>query len=113
MLLVIGITGHTGRFFLNELIKNNYKEKIRFFVRNKEIENTLKKSKLNYEIFLGDLKNENDIDNACKNVDTVLEIYNIHYSLSVLNAAINNNVKRIIFVHTTGIYSKYKEAKKK
>ena len=41
-----------------------------------------------------------------------MEIYNIHYSLSVLNAAINNNVKRIIFVHTTGIYSKYKEASK-
>lgn len=26
MLLVIGVTGHTGRYFLQELIKNKYED---------------------------------------------------------------------------------------
>ncbi len=33
MILVTGITGYTGRYFLKELEKNDYTEKIRFFIR--------------------------------------------------------------------------------
>ena len=110
MLLVLGITGHTGRYFLEELKKNSYKEKIRFFIRKSSDVELFKDSNLNYEVFVGDLNNKNDIVNACKDVDTILEIYNINYSLSIVEAAIKNKVKRIIFVHTTGIYSKYKMA---
>lgn len=59
MLLVIGVTGHTGRYFLQELIKNKYKEKIRFLIREKSEEDLLKKSGLNYEIFYGDICDHN------------------------------------------------------
>lgn len=110
MLLVIGATGHTGKYFLQELKKNNYKEKVRFLVKNNLNENIFKEYNLNYEIMQGDLNNKEDIQEACKDVDTILEIYNIKYSLNVLEAAIKEKVKRIIFVHTTGIYSKYKMA---
>ena len=110
MLLVIGITGHTGKYFLRELKENNYTGRIRFLIRNKNDENIFKKYNLNYEVMYGDLNNKEDIQNACKGIDTILEIYNIRYSLDVLDAALNENVKRIIFVHTTGIYSKYKMA---
>ena len=111
MLLVIGITGHTGKYFLEEL-KKNYNEKIRFFIRKKESESLLENCNLNYEVVIGDLKDEESIEKACDGVDTILEIYNIRYSLQVLDKAIKKNVKRIIFVHTTGIYSKYKMASK-
>lgn len=110
MLLVIGVTGHTGRYFLQELIKNKYKEKIRFLIRKKSEEDLLRNSGLNYEMFYGDLEDIQSLKMACKNIDTILEIYNIRYSLNVLEASIQNNVKRIIFVHTTGIFSKYKMA---
>ena len=110
MLLVIGITGHTGKYFLRELKENNYTGRIRFLIRNKNDENIFKKYNLNYEVMYGDLNNKEDIQNACKGIDTILEIYNIRYSLDVLDAALNENVKRIIFIHTTGIYSKYKMA---
>lgn len=110
MLLVIGATGHTGKYFLEELKNNNYNEKIRFMLRSKGNEDIFKKYNLNYEIVYGDLNNKNEVQEACKGVDTILEIYNIRYSLNVLEGALKEKVKRIIFVHTTGIYSKYKMA---
>lgn len=110
MLLVIGVTGHTGKYFLEELKKNNYKEKVRFLIRKNSDKSIFKNCNFNYEIIKGDLNNEEDIYNACIGVDTILEIFNIKYSLKVLENAIKQNVKRIIFVHTTGIYSKYKMA---
>ena len=110
MLLVIGVTGHTGKYFLQELMKNKYKEKIRFLIRKENEEQILKDTGLNYETFYGDLEDVESLKKACKDIDQILEIYNIRYSLNVLNAAIQNNVKRIIFVHTTGIFSKYKMA---
>lgn len=45
-----------------------------------------------------------------KDVKTVFHIYNIHHSPNIVQAAIDNNVERVILVHTTGIYSKYKSA---
>lgn len=110
MLLVIGATGHTGRYFLEELDKNQYKEKIRFLVRKESDKEVFEKYNLNYEIIEGNLESKEDLQKACKDVDTILEIYNIRYSLNVLESALKENVKRIVFVHTTGIYSKYKMA---
>lgn len=110
MLLVTGITGHTGRYFIEQLIENKYKGKIRCILRNDNGSEKLKKSGLDYEIIYGDLEDQEFLNYACKNVDEILQIYNIRYSLNMINAAIKNNVKRIICVHTTGIYSKYKMA---
>ena len=56
MLLVIGVTGHTGKYFLQELMKNKYKEKIRFLIRKENEEQILKDTYLNYETFYGDLE---------------------------------------------------------
>ncbi len=110
MLLIIGATGHTGKYLLEELNKHNYKEKIRFFIRNEEKKKIFESYNLNYEVMIGDLKNEEDVKKACEEIDTIFEIYNIRYSTKVLDAALLNKVKRIIFVHTTGIYSKHKMA---
>lgn len=110
MLLVIGASGHSGKFFLEELRKNGYKEKIRFLIRNKKYEQLIMEKYSNCEFFYGDLDDINSLKEACKDIDEILEIFNIHYSLNVLECALQNNVKRIIFVHTTGIFSKYKMA---
>ena len=112
MILVTGITGHTGTYFIDELVKNNYKEKIRCIVRNENSKslNHLKSSGLKYELAVGDLDDVNFLKEATRGIDTIVEIFSIKYSLNVLEAAIENNVRRIIFVHTTGMFSKYKMA---
>lgn len=110
MLLVTGITGHSGRYFLDELIKHNYKGRIRCVVRKSSDTTSLDNSGLSIEKFEGDLTNKNLFDEAMNDVDTVMHIYNIHHSPMIVKAAIENNVSRVILVHTTGIYSQFKYA---
>ncbi len=47
---------------------------------------------------------------AFQDVDTILHIAAITLSKYIVDAAVKCHVRRLICVHTTGIYSKYKEA---
>jgi uncharacterized protein YbjT (DUF2867 family) len=110
MLLVTGITGHTGRYFLQELINNKYKGSIRCVVRKTSDTSLLDNSELNIEKVIGDLDDPNFIDRVMDGVETVMHIYNIHHSPKIVRAANKKKVKRAILVHTTGIYSEFKYA---
>ena len=110
MLLVTGITGHTGRYFLQELINNKYEGPIRCIVRETSDTSMLDNSGLNIEKVYGDLNNKEFVRKAVNGVDNIMHIYNIHHSPMIVEAAIDNNVKRAILVHTTGIYSNFKYA---
>jgi len=110
MLLVTGITGHSGRYFLQELIDNKYEETIKCIVRETSDTSMLDNSGLMIEKVVGNLDNKEFVDKTMKSVDTVMHIYNIHHSPMIVQAAIKNKVKRVILVHTTGIYSKFKNA---
>ncbi|ARE85909.1 SDR family oxidoreductase [Clostridium formicaceticum] len=110
MLLVTGITGHTGRYFLQELINNKYEGPIRCIVRETSNTSLLDNSGLNIEKVVGDLNDKTFIENAMEGIDTIMHIYNIHHSPTILQVAIEDNVKRAILVHTTGIYSNFKYA---
>jgi nucleoside-diphosphate-sugar epimerase len=110
MLLVTGITGHTGRYFLQELINNRYDGSIRCIVRETSDTSILDNSGLIIEKVIGDLEDPNFIDSVMEGIETVMHIYNIHHSLDIVKAAIKYKVKRVILVHTTGIYSKFKNA---
>ncbi|WIV20006.1 NAD(P)H-binding protein [Paenibacillus polygoni] len=110
MLLITGITGHTGKFFLQELINNNYSGPIRCIVRESSDTSMLDKSELKIEKIYGDLEDSNFIEQSLIGISTVMHIYNIHHSPSIVEYAIKNKVERVILVHTTGIYSKFKYA---
>lgn len=110
MLLVTGITGHTGRYFLQELINHKYEGPIRCIVRKTTDTSMLDNSGLNIEKIYGDINDKEFIKNAMNGIDTVMHIYNIHHSPMIVKVAIENNVKRAILVHTTGIYSNFKYA---
>lgn len=110
MILVTGITGHTGNYFLKKLIKVGYKEKIRCVVRSSSCTDLLDRSGLDYEIVVGDLNDEEFVSSSMLDVDTIFHIYNIHHSPIIVKNAIKHKVKRVILVHTTGIYSKFKNA---
>lgn len=59
---------------------------------------------------LGNLEDEGFVTDALEGVDTLVHIAGIHWSREVAAACVKRNVRRLIAVHTTGIYSKYKEA---
>lgn len=110
MLLVTGITGHSGRYFLQELIKNKYEGSIRCIIRGNSDTSLIDNSGLNIEKLVGDLEDQEFMYKAMDGVNSVLHIASIFYSEILMKAAVKSNVKRVILVHTTGIYSKYKSA---
>lgn len=110
MLLVTGITGHSGKYFLKELIKNKYEGPIRCIVRESSDTKLIDNSGLNIEKVVGELTDQEFLNRAMVGVKEIIHIASISYSAKVINAAVNNHIKRAIFVHTTGIYSKYKSA---
>lgn len=110
MLLVTGITGHSGKYFLQELINNKYEGRIRCIVRDTSNTSFLDKSGLNIDKVVGSLNDPEFMDKVMTGVDTVVHIASIFYSVTLMRAAVKHNVRRAILVHTTGIYSKYKSA---
>jgi len=107
---VTGITGHTGGYFLDELKKNNYKGKIKCLVRDSSKTKRLDDSGLKIEKITGDIENDTIVDKLLRDADILVHIVNIKYSTKLVKAAKKNNVRRIILVHTTGVYSKHKNA---
>jgi uncharacterized protein YbjT (DUF2867 family) len=77
MLLVTGITGHSGKYFLQELIKNKYEGPIRCIVRESSDTSLIDNSGLNVEKIVGDLNSQEFINKAMVGVNTVMHIYNI------------------------------------
>lgn len=110
MLAVTGITGHTGRCFINELVKNRYAGQLRCLVHTAGKTRCITESGLNAEVVEGTLDDEADIRTLLSGADTVLHIANIHYSPEIVRIGKECGVKRFILVHTTGIFSKYKSA---
>ena len=70
----------------------------------------LDSSNLNIEKVICDLDDDLALDNAMSGIDEVFHIGSIFYSKNVVKYALKNKVRRIICVHTTGIYSKFKSA---
>lgn len=110
MLLVTGITGHTGKYFIRELVENKYKGKIRCTLRETSDTSFLDSSGLEIDKTIGDLNDKDFINKTMNGIETVFHIYNIHHSPMIIEAAIKHKVKRVILVHTTGIYSNFKNA---
>ena len=110
MLLVTGITGHTGKYFLQELINNKYEGFIRCIIRKTSDTSFLDNTMLHIQKVVGEVQDEAFLDKCMKGVDSIVHIASIRYTLSIIKAAINNNVKRAVCIHTTGIFSKYKIA---
>ena len=115
-LAITGVTGKSGSYFWklvleNEaLIKNKWPEGINLISRNKEKLENLEKGSLSTTCFYGDLTESDLTDVFCNGCDTLMHIAGIHWSLQLVKSAVKAGIKRMILVHTTGIYSKYKAA---
>ncbi len=72
MLLVTGITGHSGSYFLQELINNKYEGPIRCVVRETSDTSLIDNSELNIEKVVGTLDDIDFIRKVMKGVDIVM-----------------------------------------
>lgn len=116
-LAVTGATGlKSGGAFIGELaqnaeqIKRQFPDGIRTLVRAASDTSVLERTLPEAEICRGDFSDVTFLVESLRGVDTLVHIAGIHSSREVVCAAAEAGVRRLILVHTTGIYSRYKEA---
>lgn len=115
-LAITGITGKSGQFFWQEikkqesLIRQLYGDGINLISRDLNKLEEFKLAEITVTGFSGDLTDEQQNKDFCTGCDTLVHIAGIHWSLPLVKAAVECGIKRMILVHTTGIYSKYKAA---
>lgn len=116
-LAVTGATGlKSGGAFVGELVQNaeqikrQFPDGIRALVRTTSDTSALERTLPEAEICRGDFSDVTFLTESLRGVDTLVHIAGIHSSREVVRAAAEAGVRRLILVHTTGIYSKYKEA---
>lgn len=117
---ILVLTGATGKKSGGALVQNISKninevktmfpDGIRAVLRSTSNPSGLEKAIPDVQKYVADLTNVDSLLDAFRNADTVLHIAGIHWSREVVTAAVKCGVRRLILVHTTGIYSKYKAA---
>ena len=110
MILVTGISGHSGHLFAERLARERYPGAVRCVLRSLNSVGFLENIALNFSVAVGDITDSAFLDEAMTNVSTVLHIASIRFSEKIIAAAIRNKVRWAILVHTTGRYSKFKSA---
>lgn len=112
ILAATGLTGKSGIVFAGLLGKDGMTEEytIRAAVRASSKTEALRAVLPQAELCVGDLEDEAYLRRLTEDADVVFHIAGIGKSLPLVKAALENGVKRLVLVHTTGIYSKYKAA---
>ncbi len=123
--VVTGITGKSGRYFLKRLVseyehlkdyrfvllcrsRGNYSKNTTGYSQVKE---ALESRKLNIVLREVDLHNEEEVRSVFReSVYMLLHIASVKMTMNIVPIALKQGVDNIIMVHTTGIYSKYKAA---
>lgn len=116
---ILAITGATGKKSGGALIdilaqhSEEYKQvfgEVRAIVREKSDVQALLGKISDIEICRGDMTNEHFLSDVLTGVDTLINIAGIQLSKGIVQVAVKEKVRRLILVHTTGIYSRYKAA---
>lgn len=105
MLLVTGITGLTGRFLYREILEHTQMSRLICLIRTKSDISwmTTEKPSIHY----GDVNNVKDIIDSMQGVSTVIHLVNMRQAPQIISACKESRVRRVIFVNTTGMFSKY------
>ena len=116
-LAVTGLTGKkSGGAFASKLqahwdtVRTMFPEGVRALVRQSSDTTRLRRLLPELRICSGSFDDADFLRRALSGVDTLVHIAGIHLSLPLVQAAVDCGVRRLILVHTTGIYSKYKQA---
>lgn len=110
-IFVTGITGKSGMYLLEEIINaDNDEFSFTFLVRNEAKAAEIKRRYPRANICLASLEDKDLIHDAMKGMEVLLHIAGIGSSEDLVREAVDCGIKRLILVHTTGIFSKYKAA---
>ncbi len=116
-LAMTGVTGQkSGGAFARELRENAaavealFPDGLRALVRPTSDTAALERTLPGVELCRGDFTDLSFLTQSLCGVDTLVHIAGIHSSRALARAAADVGVRRLILVHTTGIYSKYKAA---
>lgn len=110
--LITGLTGRSGKYFGDLLVENGHTEAIAL-VRSAEKFHRLYGDQQVLSCVEGDTQNEEQICQLLRDrqIGTIFHISGIKQTLSLVRASLRAGcVKRLVLVHTTGIYSKFKAA---
>lgn len=110
---ITGLTGRTGTCFCELLAAQRGRASFLRFVavaRAQSDTAAIMRCPVPIELVTGDITDEASLAGRMRGADTLLHIAGIHWSEGVVRAAVAAGIKRLILVHTTGIYSKYKSA---
>lgn len=120
VLLITGGTGSFGNAVLRRMVKLSVFKEIRIFSRDEKKQDDMRRQLSNDKLkfYIGDVRNQNSIDFAMQGVDFVFHaaalkqvpsceffpmeatLTNVIGTQNVINAAIKNNVKKIICLST-------------
>lgn len=106
VLALTGVTGLTGRYVFPFLRTLGFTGELRCLIRPTSSRTNLKNESVS--VLVGDCR---DLDSVCSLVDGVeglIHIAGIQTAEVVLKACNLKQVKRVVFVNTTGMYSKYR-----
>jgi len=109
-IFVTGITGHSGRFYTQRLTKEKSQDKFICLVRKTSDTSLLDDSQLNIKKVAGDLNDVEFMSKKMAGCDMVLHIAGIYQSKNVMQATVKAGIKNAVFVHTTGMFSRFKSA---
>jgi len=115
-LAITGITGKNGKYLWKHISENrdtvlNKWTGIKCLIRDIGKTDFMNLSgSIPVEFITGNAHDEQCTDKLLEDCDTVLHIAGIDKSLNIMHSAIRNKTGRVILVHTTGIYSRYKAA---
>lgn len=123
--VITGITGKSGQYFLKQLVKEREQLKDYSFIllcrksekpfQNSEgyllVKKVLEKEEYNIGLLEADLENPEEVRKAFVNpVYMLIHIASVKLSMDIVPVAMECGVDNYVLVHTTGIYSKYKAA---
>ncbi len=117
-LVLTGVTCNCGEVLAEQIANNFHKIHTKFLDGVFYIVRATSKSGYVEKLLgkenkrVGDITDAQFLKEIFVGADTVLHIAGIKYSKGIVEASVKNHVRRLILVHTTGIYSKYKSASK-
>lgn len=114
MILFTGLTGTSGRAFVDVLRKKNYTEPFKVIVRENSNIEQLGQSGLNCELIVGDLEDEQFLVESMEGCDCVFHIA-AKAKIDIVARAVakTTSVKHCIMVSSTSIYSSFRAASDK
>jgi uncharacterized protein YbjT (DUF2867 family) len=115
MFLVTGATGSLGRRIVRQLREQEISVRafVRLFSRYEELEYR------GAEIFIGDLKQDKDIEKACQGVDYIISAHgsgndtqalDYRANIALIDCAKENNVKHFVYISVLGVDRGYTDA---